>query len=108
MDDKPIIKIQKASDFKRCHATGMWGNINPFNELVIHITEDIVDMPEKISLVPDPNNPNSYIEEQIKAINNITRIDHAEITIPMSILPSIINWLQLKLDAYNSTIGSNN
>lgn len=106
MDNKPTIKVQKANDFKRCHATGMWGNINPFNELVIHITEDIVDMPEKINLIPDPNNPTSYTEEQIKGINNITRIDHAEITIPISVLPSIIDWLQLKLDNYNKIISS--
>ncbi len=87
----------KADDFKRCHAVGFYGGVNPFGELVFEVYEDVVNLPQEFELVKTPDQPQLVEQKKDSGILNITRIRHAEITIPASAVPDIISWLQSKI-----------
>ncbi len=98
------INSVKADDFKRCHAVGVYGGVNPFGELVFELHEDVVDIPDEFELIRIPDE----VQFQEQRINDsglsITRIRHAEITIPMQAVPSIVSWLQDKVNEHNRIV----
>jgi len=97
MSENLIIKFEKAPDYKRCHATGFYGGINPFGELVFDITEDIVEPPDEIELVPHDTDPSIRVEKPIQKETQIKRMQHVQVTLPISAVPSIIEWMKEKL-----------
>lgn len=94
----------KTEDFKRCHATGFHGGVNPQGELVFEIFEDVQDLSAEFELIRLPGE--TEIREQKLNTDqlNITRLRHVEVTIPISTIPSIIAWLQEKADKQNQAI----
>ena len=87
----------KADDFKRCHATGFYGGINPLGEFVFEVYEDVVNFPIEFELVKTSSQPELVEQKKDSGIHNITRIRHTEITIPASAIPGIVSWLQSKI-----------
>lgn len=87
----------KADDFKRCHAVGFYGGVNLFGELVFEVYEDAVNFPPEFELVKTPDQPEIVEQKKDSGTLDITRIRHAEITIPASAIPGIVSWLQSKI-----------
>lgn len=94
----------KAEDYKRCHAVGVYGGVNPFGELVFELHEDVVNIPEEFELIRIPDQIQFIEQRKNTGGLNITRIRHAEITIPMSAVPSIVSWLQDKVNEHKINI----
>lgn len=103
-NNRGVIKYETANDFKRCHATGFFGGLNNFGELVFTIIEDVHNMPPKeVQLVPDPNQSGVLLEQhEPKNLLEIKRIGHVEVTMPISVVPSIIEWFERKLREYET------
>lgn len=93
----------KTEDFKRCHATGFHGGVNPQGELVFEIFEDVRDLSAEFELIRLPGQT-EIREQKINTQLNINRLRHVEITIPISTIPSIIAWLQEKVDKQNQAM----
>ena len=94
--DKQTVKIQlQLSDgFSRYHANGVFGGITPGGELGIYFTEDIVPLPKGIEL--DVELP-LVRAERVEPGEHV-RLAQFYVTVPLHVVPSIIQWLQSKVD----------
>lgn len=97
MDEKKlVVKFVKDDTYKRFHATGFWGGVNPLGELSFDLFEDVVTNPERIDVYPNELGIPTH-ENVIAKDYNIERVTHAGVTIPMEIVPGLIDWLQSKV-----------
>ncbi|GAB7387107.1 hypothetical protein BSNK01_09430 [Bacillaceae bacterium] len=92
------IRFEKDANYRRFHATGFWGGINPVGELEFEIFEDTHESPNSITLEFDDKG--NLVNEQVDQNNDIKRILYCSVVFPMEVVPSLIQWLQEKLDAY--------
>jgi len=92
------IGTQKMPGYTRHHVTGFWGGISPDGEkLNIELFEDAPTLPDELILLFD--NEGRVIGNELGQVQYpINRYIHAGVTIPISQLPSIIQWLQSRYD----------
>ncbi|MDH7479027.1 MAG: hypothetical protein QHH02_03370 [Syntrophomonadaceae bacterium] len=106
LDKKKIeITCEKHPDYKRIYASGFWGGLTPAGDLTFDIFEEYQENPSKLVITP-PSKPGEMPKE--KAVFNgsddvlyMKRLLHIGVTLPISVVPSIIEWLQGKVDQYN-------
>ncbi len=91
--NKVAVKVELGQDFRRYHANGIFGGITPRGELEIYLIEDISPLPEGFTLSPVPGT--RTMEEEVKA-GQPTRLFNLSVTLPVSAIPSIIDWFQEK------------
>lgn len=106
MSDKQVIRVrfEQSPRYVEFHATGVWGGVNWFGELVMEIVEDLRLVPERLEVVLPEEGVGKPEEKPVFPEDvDIVRVRHARITMPMSVVPSIINWLQEKWDLYTKT-----
>ena len=102
MDTKKKVEILVKNDpeFRRVRGSGFWGAVTPLGELQFNIFDDAYVTPEKLE-IKAPAEPGQIPQEQAINANpnivNIIRHNHIEVTIPISALPSLIQWLQSKV-----------
>lgn len=101
MDEfKKKVVFEKSREYSRFPVTGFWGGISPVGELTIDLFEDINGLPESVIM----GLRNGVIQEiEINPEDqDIRRIVHAGISIPMHVVPTLIEWLQSKVKEYNN------
>lgn len=92
------LEFVKDENYRRMHVTGFWGGITPQNELYIDMYTDILNHPKSVELVK--------IEEGVFQERNVDqgvpfkRVAQAGVSMPMSVVPSMIRWLQQKVMEY--------
>lgn len=96
--NKTVIRFVKDPNYRRFYAFGFWGGVNPLGEVAIEIFEDAVDTPETLEITYDENG--NQHEERFPERQDVLRIVHAGVIMPIEIVPSIIDWLQRKLMEY--------
>ena len=96
------VKFAKSPHYVDIHVTGVFGGINPLGELVFDLTEDIRVLPEKGEIVV-PEGGGKVKENFEPPEFDIIRVCHARVTVPMSAVPSIIEWLQEKFQQFETT-----
>lgn len=91
---KPRLAVQVSDGFVRCHANGVFGGLNPRGELEMYFTQDIVPIPEAIELDLDKG----YARTEHVVPGKPTRLMVASVTIPVDVLPSLMKWMQDKME----------
>ncbi len=94
-------KFEKDPMYRRIAVNGLWGGINPYGDLVFDLFEDVASYPEKITVVTTDG---ISTEERFPPKNDadyVTRIQHIGVTIPIAVVPGIIDWLQQKVQESN-------
>lgn len=88
------IEFVKDTNYRRIYASGFWGGINSSGDLFLEIFEDVMRNPQALKVSPDG------IEERVgdSDIVKVDRILHMGITLPINSVPTIIKWLQGKLE----------
>jgi len=95
--------FENSPEYCHIHATGFWGGINAFGELRFDIVEDIPKEPDIVRIILPENKEEREPSENDKIV--IKRIRHVGVTMPMSVVPGLIEWLQRKLDEYHNAGG---
>ncbi|SMB98029.1 hypothetical protein SAMN00808754_2085 [Thermanaeromonas toyohensis ToBE] len=106
MNGKPVIYNYEVSPrYTEFRVDSVWGVVSSAGELEVYLCEDVFPLPNSIKVIPstDPNTPPRQEQDpdynQLSEIN-IRRVCHARVIIPIKVLPSIIEWLQSKVEEY--------
>jgi hypothetical protein len=92
--EKIRVTVQVAGNFARYHANGVFGGLNPRGELEMYLTQDIVPVPEAVELAVG----DGHAISELILPGTPTRIAIASVTFPIDALPSIIAWMQEKVE----------
>jgi hypothetical protein len=87
-------------EYRRIHATGVWGSLTPLGDLQFDLTEDVPAAPDKTILKPPMEIGQPTSEESVITDPRTVKINRHRlvgVTMPMSLVPSIIQWLQDKV-----------
>lgn len=100
MSDQVVksVRFVKDPNYRRMHVSGMWGGANSTGELYFELYEDVFDLPEEIRFKLQEDGALS--QEVWPDEQNFLRIVHAGVSIPMQVVPSVIEWLQSKLKEF--------
>ncbi len=93
----PKINFVKAPDYVETYATSIWGGLGPKGDLKITFVEDMYEYPDSITLVDKGNG--IFEETPVQSIDLI-RKKKCMISLPVSEVPSFIEWLQEKFNQY--------
>lgn len=97
----------KDPDYRRIYVTGFWGGINPVGDLEIELFRDTQLVPESLVQVI-AEDADVLEEKRIPEVDpekaKLERILQVSVTIPMRVVPSLIVWLQEKVNQYNQLI----
>lgn len=98
-------KYTKDPDYRRIYVTGFWGGINPVGDLEIELFRDTQLTPESLVQVVTDDTTTVLEEKRIPEVDpqklKLERILQVGVTIPMRVVPSLITWLQDKINQYN-------
>lgn len=88
--------------YRRIAANGLWGGISPTGELKFDLFEDVSEFPQTtiVTLTDGEVKSEVNIPDENGTIN-INRILHIGVSLPISVVPDIITWLQQKVEEYN-------
>ena len=91
------IKFEKDPGYRSVHATTFFGTVSGRGELVFDICEDVLEYPDTIKVSQDDEG--NQQEERIPEgdVTRVKRIQYLKVTIPISVVPIIIEWMQDKL-----------
>ncbi|MBE3586527.1 MAG: hypothetical protein IMW94_10345 [Thermoanaerobacter sp.] len=106
MNNKPVVyNYELSTNYVEFRVDSVWGGVSPLGELEVYLCEDVYPLPKTLKVTPSPIPNTPPKQEQDPDYNqgselNIRRICHARVVIPIKAMPSIIEWLQSKVKAY--------
>ena len=108
MNNKTIVySYEKSSNYTEFRFDSVWGGVTSTGELVFYLCEDVLPLPERLTVFPPsgPNEPPKHKQEpdySQKDEVSINRVCHARAVVPIKVLPSIIEWLQSQIKEYEN------
>jgi hypothetical protein len=105
MSERKVDKVIKFSyekdpDYRTFNVTHVWGVLDLVGNLTFDLIEERMAVPPFLEL--KIYNDGSSEEEWQAPSADFIRIKHAGINMPIEVVPQIIEWLQEKVDLFNS------
>lgn len=99
---KQKIRFTQSKDYKRVHASGFFGGVSPTGHLQFDVYEEFRNSPETITIEIDEKTGEVVNEIANPKEPEVNRLKHVGVTIPIDTIPGIIEWLNRKLEEYET------